>query len=102
MIKHLHRFGIVRSRLPHGRTLRLWSRGDDWIANQVHWRGWDGYEPETLPLFFRLAATARVTLDVGAHVGFFTLLAGHANPEVGSLPLSQCRLCTNVSSATSP
>lgn len=80
VIKHLHRVGTVRCRLPNDRTLTLWSRGDDWVSNQIYWRGWSGYEPETVPLFFRLAATAAVTLDVGAYVGFYTLLAAHANP----------------------
>lgn len=80
IIKHLHRVGRLRCRLPNGRLLRLWSRGDDWISNQVFWRGWSGYEPETVPLFFRLSMRAQVTLDVGAYVGFYTLLAAHANP----------------------
>src|SRR5882724_8020540 len=51
VIKHLHRAGNVWLALPNSRTLRLWSRGDDWVSNQVYWRGWDGYEPETVPLF---------------------------------------------------
>jgi FkbM family methyltransferase len=80
IIRRLHRVGPVRRKLPNGRTLRLWSRGDDWVSNQVFWRGWDGYEPDTAPLFFRLAARARVTLDVGAYVGYYTILAAHANP----------------------
>lgn len=80
IISHLHRVGPVRRELPNGRTLRLWSRGDDWVSNQIFWRGWDGYEPETVRLFLRLAARAHVTLDVGAYVGFYTLLAAHANP----------------------
>ena len=80
-IKHLHRVGGVRSRLPNGRVLRLWSRADDWVSNQVYWKGWAGYEPETVPLFFRLATEARVALDVGAYVGFYTLIAAHANPR---------------------
>lgn len=80
IIRHLHRIGSVQCVLPNGRLLRLWSRGDDWISNQVFWRGWDGYEPETTPLFYRYAARAQLTFDVGAHVGFYTLLAGHANP----------------------
>jgi len=80
VIRHLHRLGPVETRLPNGRVLRLWSRADDWVSNQVYWRGWQGYEPETAPLFYRLAGRAQVTLDVGAHVGFFSLLAGHANP----------------------
>lgn len=79
LIRHLHRVGDVQSRLPDGRVLRLWSRADDWVSNQVYWRGWTGYEPETVPLFYLLATRSTVTLDVGAYVGFFTLLAAHAN-----------------------
>jgi FkbM family methyltransferase len=81
VIKHLHRVGTVRRRMPNGRTLSLWSRGDDWVSNQIYWRGWDGYEPETVPVFFRLATRAAVTFDVGAYVGYYTLIAAHANPD---------------------
>jgi FkbM family methyltransferase len=81
VIKHLHHVGPTRVKLPNGRTLRLWSRGDDWVSNQIFWRGWDGYEPETGPLFFHMAQRANVTLDIGAYVGFFSLLAAHANPR---------------------
>jgi FkbM family methyltransferase len=76
---HLPRSGPVRSELPNGQLLRLWSRGDDWISNQVFWRGWSGYEPETTPLFFELARDAEVVIDVGAYVGFYALLAALAN-----------------------
>ena len=101
VVKHLHKVGMVRRRLPNGRTLRLWSRADDWVSNQVYWRGWNGYEPETVPLFFRLAARAEVTLDVGAYVGFFALVAGHANPNARvyafePMPLVFERLRKNV------
>lgn len=80
IVRHLHRVGDVRSRLPNGRLLRLWSRADDWVSNLIYWRGWAGYEPETTPLFYLLATRAQVTVDVGAYVGFYTLLAAHANP----------------------
>ena len=101
IVKHLHRIGTVHSELPNGRTLRLWSRADDWVSNQVYWRGWQGYEPETAPLFFRVASRARVTLDVGAYVGFFTLIAGHANHKgrvfaFEPLPDAYERLRSNV------
>ena len=77
--KHLHRRGTVKAKLPNGRTLRLWSRGDDWVSNQIFWHGWDAYETETLNLFFKLASQSEVILDVGAHVGVFSLVAAHAN-----------------------
>jgi FkbM family methyltransferase len=80
-VTHLPRIGPVTSKLPHGATMRLWSKGDDFVSNQVFWRGWRGYEPETAPLFYALAETARTTLDVGAHVGFYSLLAALANPR---------------------
>jgi FkbM family methyltransferase len=80
-IRHLPRSGVTRMTLPGGREARLWSRGDDWVSNQVFWRGWDGYDPEVAPLFWRLATRARVTLDIGAFVGYYSVLAGLANPE---------------------
>ncbi len=100
-IRHLHHVGLIRSRLPSGRDLVLWSRADDWVSNQVFWRGWQGYEPETAPIFFELASRARVTLDVGAYVGFYSLLAAHANPAgkvvaFEPLPANLERLRSNV------
>lgn len=100
-IRHVHRAGRVRAVLPNGRTLHLWSRGDDWVSNQVFWKGWSGYEPEMTSLFFSIAARSRLTLDIGAHVGYYALLASHANPSGSVLafephPLVFPRLQCNV------
>ena len=100
-VRRLPRTGAAESRLPDGRTLRLWSRGDDQVANVVFWRGWAGYEPETTPLFYELPCKAQVVLDVGAHVGFYSLLAAHANPSARvvafePLPAAAERLRRNV------
>lgn len=80
-VKHLPRVGTTSSTLPNGSTVLLRSRGDDWISNQVFWRGWDGYEPETTPLFWRLATRSAVTIDIGAYVGFHSIIAALANPD---------------------
>ena len=74
--KHLPRVGTVRIRLPNGAHLKLWSRGDDWIPTQIYWRGMNGYEPETAYLFFWLAQRAATTINVGAYVGYFAVMAG--------------------------
>jgi FkbM family methyltransferase len=79
-VRYARRVGVVEATLPDGRLLRMRSRGDDDIAGPLFWRGWAGHEPETARLFYELAGSARVTLDVGAHVGYFALLAAHANP----------------------
>lgn len=77
--RHLHRVGLVTSRLPDGSTMKLWSRGDDWVSNRIFWYGWKGYEPETTPLLRALATRAAATIDVGSYVGFYTVLAALAN-----------------------
>lgn len=79
--RYLPRAGVVEAVVPSGGVLRMWSRGDDDIATTVFWRGWAGHEPETAEPFWKLATSARVTLDVGAHVGYFSLLASLANPD---------------------
>lgn len=81
LVRHMPRVGLVQADLPGGKSLRLWSRGDDGIANLVFWRGWAGYEPESTPLFYRLAREARTVLDIGAFVGYHSVLAGLANPS---------------------
>lgn len=102
LVRYLPRVGTVDAPLPGGATLRLWSRGDDDVASAVFWRGWAGHEPETAPLFFELASRARVTIDVGAHVGYFSLLAAFANRNARvcafePLPKVYARLERNVS-----
>ena len=80
LAQYLPRTGLVEAVLPNGERLRLWSRADDLIASPVYWRGWDGYERETSRIFYEHAVNARVILDIGAHVGYFTVLGARANP----------------------
>lgn len=81
VMKHLPRCGEVVLDLPSGGSVRLWSRGDDWITSRVWWQGLAGYEPEMVIPFLRFAATARTVIDVGSYVGFYALLAARSNPE---------------------
>lgn len=80
IIKHLPRTGAVSVELPGGGSLRMHATGEDWIPTQLFWRGWLGYEPEIMPLFLRLAREAEAVFDVGAHIGFYSLVAGIVNP----------------------
>lgn len=101
LVRYLPRTGVVEARLPNGRPLRLWSLADDWIASPVYWRGWDGYEGETARPFYERASRARVVLDIGAHVGYFTVLAALANPQSRVFafepnPVVHARLVRNI------
>lgn len=80
VVSHFVRSGPVRSTLPNGKMIKLRTQCDDWISNEVFWKEWNGYEPETSPFFYELAAKSKVIFDVGAHVGYYSILAGLANP----------------------
>lgn len=80
VMRHLPRTGITQAVLPNGRVLKMDSTGEDWIPTRLFWRGWSGYEPETVPIFYRLAEQSAAIFDVGAHIGIFSLLGALANP----------------------
>jgi FkbM family methyltransferase len=79
LIRYLPRFGEVKSALPDGAPMRLWSEGDEQVTNYIFWKGWKALEPETKRLFYSLARESRVIFDIGAHIGSYAILAAVAN-----------------------
>lgn len=71
----------VRSPLCREPVL-LDAAGIDPIASLLYWRGLDGWEPETLPVFLRLVTPGSTVIDVGANTGLFSLLAARRDPTV--------------------
>jgi FkbM family methyltransferase len=80
LVARLPRSGRVTVRFPDGVSVVLRSDGDEWISNHVFWHGWKVYEPETLEVFKTHAKRSRTILDVGAHIGYFSLVASKVNP----------------------
>lgn len=100
----LPRGGTIRERLPNGDWITLISPGDDPIATSVYWRGWTGPDPETLPLFWQLCEHARTILDIGAHIGVFSIVAAKCNPDARvyafePLPRAYTRLTGNLAAS---
>jgi FkbM family methyltransferase len=56
--------------------------GGEQIASLLWWRGWNGFEPATAFVIQEIASRARTVLDIGAHVGWYGLLAKQVNPKV--------------------
>jgi FkbM family methyltransferase len=73
--------GCVVTELPGGRVMKIETRADDQVARYVYWKGWHGYQPELTPLFFDFALEASCVVDVGAYIGFYSLLAASANSD---------------------
>jgi FkbM family methyltransferase len=79
VIKHLPRVGKTKVKLPDKKSFLIDSSGEDWIPTQLFWRGFRGYESEVSLIFYELARSAEVVFDIGAHIGYFSLLAATAN-----------------------
>jgi FkbM family methyltransferase len=54
--------------------------GDE-IARLVFWSGFRGFEPETTRIFYNLAKKSNIVFDVGANIGYYSLLAAISNKE---------------------
>ena len=98
----LLRAGDFDLELPLGGWVRIRSTADDSVTSGLFWWGWRSHEPETLGLFQALARRAVTVVDVGAHVGLFTLIAAASVRAGGTVyafePLPQCfdRLRENI------
>jgi FkbM family methyltransferase len=63
-------------------SLLLTGAGSVHLTFQLFWRGIDYYEPFTRTVIEALASQAKVFVDVGANIGFFSLIAAKLNPSL--------------------
>ncbi|MEM1269381.1 MAG: FkbM family methyltransferase [Bacteroidota bacterium] len=73
--------GAFEVLLPEQRTVRLTANPTSYVAKTLYWKGFDGFERDQASLFIRLAKEADVILDIGANIGYYSLLAALYNPE---------------------
>jgi FkbM family methyltransferase len=75
--------------LPKNMTVRVWQgklRGKKWIVGSSNHGCWLGsYEFEKQHLIAKTVAPGTVFFDIGAHVGFYTLLASSLVQETGKV-----------------
>jgi FkbM family methyltransferase len=88
-------------RVRSGLTVKMTLRLDDWVNSQLYYWGYEGYEVGVTRLLRRLLPSRRCVLDVGANVGYYTVLAAALAPaaEVHAFepwPLLFARLERNV------
>jgi FkbM family methyltransferase len=73
---------IVSIQMPGGQSFRLTHVDETYLAFQLFWRGGEFYEPITRALVTALLRPGDTFLDIGAHLGFFSLASGLSNPGV--------------------
>ncbi len=59
----------------------VFCNNDDAVALDTLWNGRFRYEPGTLAVWAKLARRSRTVVDVGAHVGYFSLVAASTAPR---------------------
>jgi len=65
-------------------SLMIAGASDVHLSFQLFWTGMDYYEPFTRTVIETLAMSSEAFMDVGANIGFFSLVAGTANPRLRS------------------
>jgi FkbM family methyltransferase len=63
-------------------SLLIAGADDVHLSFQLFWVGIDYYEPFTRTVIEMLSAHVRTFIDVGANIGFFSLVAGALNPQL--------------------
>lgn len=74
--------GSIKVKVGEGKTIRLACNPTSYLAKVLFWQGVEGFEYNLVRVFVELIRHARVFLDVGANIGYYSLLAKAFNPEV--------------------
>lgn len=73
---------IISTVLPNGQTLFLYHQELNEISRAIFWRGFSGYENGCPAFFYDLCKRADLVIDVGANIGYYSLLAGMGRSNV--------------------
>ncbi|MBK9283738.1 MAG: FkbM family methyltransferase [Sphingobacteriaceae bacterium] len=90
LVKHLFPFlpksfkippsGKIKINLSNGKILYLKTNQTNFGTSLIYWNGYKNFE--YTPIFEKLAATSNCFYDIGANIGYFSLLASKINPKI--------------------
>ncbi len=73
---------VVRVQLPNGGDLKLSSFRQNYLSFELFWRGINYYEPITTAVATELASSSATFVDVGANIGFYSLVMAARHPKL--------------------
>ena len=62
--------------------MKLTHPEEGFLSFAAHWQGWTYYEPVTTLLFIELFKEKKTFYDIGANIGYFSLIAALVNPDL--------------------
>ena len=74
--------GTIKLRVPGGESILIRCNPTSFVARKLFWEGMAGFEAVMSQLFVRLVRDANVFLDIGANIGYYSLLAASINPHL--------------------
>lgn len=74
--------GTVRVTLPGGQSFHLVCNPTSYAAKALFWGGPQGFEFDVIRIFIEIAGDAQVFFDVGANIGYYSLVATAVQPEM--------------------
>jgi FkbM family methyltransferase len=73
---------VVAIKFCNGNSFKLAHVDESYLAFELFWHGGDYYEPITRALLSHLIRPAATFVDVGAHLGFFSITSGVARRDL--------------------
>jgi len=73
---------VVRVQMPDGNSFKLASLGRNYLSFELFWRGTGYYEPITTLLMRELVQPGDTFIDVGANIGFYSLVLSASRPRI--------------------
>ena len=85
LIPEAYRFpvtGVIQVEVEPGTTIRLACNPTSYLAKVLFWEGVRGFEYNVVRVFIDLAKRAKRFVDVGANIGYYSLVAAAVNPAI--------------------
>ena len=80
-----YKFGVYGPfvlKFPGNITVQYYTNPTSYHSKLLFWDGFEGFENESSQYFAQLAKNAGCFFDVGANIGYYSLLAGAVNPGI--------------------
>ena len=74
--------GVIQVEIEPGVKVRLACNPTSYLAKVLFWEGVHGFEYNVVRVFIELARLSKTFVDVGANIGYYSLVAAAVNPSI--------------------